>query len=47
MPAAGIWMTAAIGMAAGLGPEMVAVITTVVALMVVSVVPRVLKDGSE
>ena len=45
--AAGIWMTAAIGMAAGLGQEMVAVITTVVALMVVSAVPRVLKDGSE
>ena len=45
--AAGIWMTAAIGMAAGMGQEMVAVITTVVALMVVSVVPRVLKDGSE
>ena len=45
--AAGIWMTAAIGMAAGMGQEMVAVITTVVALMVVSAVPRVLKDGSE
>ena len=45
--AAGIWMTAAIGMAAGMGQEMVAVITTVVALIVVSAVPRVLKDGSE
>ena len=45
--AAGIWMTAAIGMAAGMGQEMVAVITTVVALMVVSAVPRMLKDGSE
>ena len=45
--AAGMWMTAAIGMAAGMGQEMVAVITTVVALMVVSAVPRVLKDGSE
>ena len=45
--AAGIWMTAAIGMATGMGQEMVAVITTVVALMVVSAVPRVLKDGSE
>ena len=44
--AAGIWMTAAIGMAAGMGQEMVAVITTVVALMVVSAVPRLLKDGS-
>ena len=45
--AAGIWMTAAIGMAAGMGQEMVAVITTVVALMVVSAVPRVLMDGAE
>ena len=45
--AAGIWMTAAIGMAAGMGQEMVAVITAVVALVVVSVVPRMLKDGSE
>ena len=45
--AAGIWMTAAIGMAAGMGQEMVAVITTAVALMVVSAVPRLLKDGSE
>ena len=45
--AAGIWMTAAIGMAAGMVQEMVAVITTVVALMVLSAVPRVLKDGSE
>ena len=45
--AAGIWMTAAIGMAAGMGQEMVAVITTAVALIVVSAVPRVLKDGSE
>ena len=45
--AAGIWMTAAIGMAAGMGQEMVAVITAVVALVVVSAVPRMLKDGSE
>lgn len=44
--AAGIWMTAAIGMAAGMGQEMVALITAVVALMVVNAVPRVLKDES-
>ncbi len=44
--AAGIWMTAAIGMAAGMGQEMVALVTTVVALLVVSAVPRVLKDGA-
>ncbi len=45
--AAGIWMTAAIGMAAGMGQEMVALVTTVVALLVVSAVPRVLKDGAD
>lgn len=38
--AAGIWMTAAIGMAAGMGQEMVAAITTVVALIVFTVLPR-------
>src|SRR5690554_1717638 len=38
--AAGIWMTAAIGMAAGMGQEMVALITTVVALIVVAVLPK-------
>lgn len=38
--AAGIWMTAAIGMAAGMGQEMVALITTVVALIVFAVLPK-------
>jgi len=38
--AAGIWMTAAIGMAAGMGQEMVAVITTGVALVVFAVLPK-------
>lgn len=38
--AAGIWMTAAIGMAAGIGQEMVAVVTTVVALAVLAVLPK-------
>ena len=38
--AAGVWMTAAIGMAAGMGQEMVALITTLVALLVVGVLPR-------
>lgn len=37
--AAGVWMTAAIGMAAGMGQEMVALATTVMALLVVSAVP--------
>lgn len=38
--AAGIWMTAAIGMAAGLGQEMLALITTLVALVVFAVLPK-------
>src|SRR5690554_8202410 len=38
--AAGIWMTAAIGMAAGMGQEMVAVITTGVGLVVFAVLPK-------
>lgn len=42
--AAGVWMTAAIGMAAGMGQEMVALITTAVALVVVGAVPRLQKQ---
>ena len=42
--AAGVWMTAAIGMAAGMGQEMVALLTTVVALLVVAAIPRVRQD---
>lgn len=38
--AAGIWMTAAIGMAAGMGQEWVAVITTIVAVIVVGLLPK-------
>ena len=38
--AAGIWMTSAVGMAAGMGMEVIALITTVVALIVVGVIPR-------
>ncbi len=39
--AAGIWMTCAIGMAAGIGMEMVALVTTIVALVVVNAVPKI------
>jgi putative Mg2+ transporter-C (MgtC) family protein len=39
--AAGIWVTAAIGVAAGLGRESTAVLSTVVALFVLSVVPLI------
>lgn len=41
--AAGVWMTAAIGMAAGMGQEMVALATTVVALLVVGAIPKLRK----
>lgn len=41
--AAGLWMTAAIGAAAGLGKESTAVLSTVLALLVFSVMPRIVK----
>jgi len=40
--AAGIWMTSAVGMAAGMGMEIVALVTTLMALMVVGVIPRIM-----
>jgi putative Mg2+ transporter-C (MgtC) family protein len=39
--AAGVWLTAAIGMAAGLGREATAILCTVLALIVLSVFPKV------
>jgi putative Mg2+ transporter-C (MgtC) family protein len=39
--AAGIWVTAAIGMAAGIGRESTAVLSTLIALLVLSVVPGI------
>ncbi len=38
--AAGIWLTAAIGVAAGLGHESTAVLTTVLALAILRLMPR-------
>ena len=38
--AAGMWMTAAIGMACGLGREVTAIISTVLALVVLALVPH-------
>jgi putative Mg2+ transporter-C (MgtC) family protein len=38
--AAGVWMTAAIGIACGLGRESTAVLSTLLALLVLAVVPR-------
>lgn len=41
--AAGVWMTAAIGMAAGMGQEILAVITTLLALAVFSLLPALMR----
>ncbi|SDT10924.1 putative Mg2+ transporter-C (MgtC) family protein [Pseudomonas asplenii] len=41
--AAGLWMTAAIGVAAGLGREATAVLSTLLALAVFSVMPKILQ----
>lgn len=38
--AAGIWLTAAIGVAAGLGRESTAILSTLLALLVLAVIPR-------
>jgi putative Mg2+ transporter-C (MgtC) family protein len=42
--AAGIWVTAAIGMAAGLGREATAVLSTVVALLILLAVPWIARS---
>jgi putative Mg2+ transporter-C (MgtC) family protein len=39
--AAGVWMTAAIGVATGLGRELTAILATVLALVILAVLPRV------
>ena len=44
--AAGIWMTSAIGMAAGMGREFAALVTTVLALLVFLVIPRLERIGN-
>lgn len=44
--AAGLWLTAAIGMACGLGREMTAIIAAVLALIVFALVPRLIDRPS-
>ena len=39
--AAGIWLTAAIGMAAGLGREATAVLSTLIALLILYIIPKI------
>jgi putative Mg2+ transporter-C (MgtC) family protein len=41
--AAGLWMTAAIGVSAGLGREATAVFSTLLALAIFSVMPRIVR----
>ncbi|GHC92965.1 Mg(2+) transporter [Pseudorhodoferax aquiterrae] len=41
--AAGIWMTAAIGVAAGMGEESAAILATLLALLIMAIVPMVMK----
>ena len=41
--AAGLWMTAAIGVSAGLGREATAVFSTFLALAIFSVMPKIVK----
>ena len=45
--AAGIWLTAAIGIAAGMGREMTAVLSTLLALFILSVVPWIYRTKRE
>lgn len=44
--AAGIWMTSAIGMAAGMGQQIVAMVTTAIALLVFAVIPRLMQGSA-
>ena len=45
--AAGLWLTAAVGVAAGMGRESTAVLGTVLALTVLAVVPMVVRFGEK
>ena len=45
--AAGLWLTAAIGMACGLGREVTAIITALLALAVFALIPRLVHPGDQ
>lgn len=45
--AAGLWLTAAIGMACGLGREVTAIITAALALAVFTLIPRLVHPGGK
>lgn len=42
--AAGIWMVSAVGMAAGMGMEIMALATTLIGLAVVNIIPRIMRN---
>jgi putative Mg2+ transporter-C (MgtC) family protein len=44
--AAGIWMVSAVGMAAGMGMEIMALATTLIALAVVALIPKFLRNDN-
>jgi putative Mg2+ transporter-C (MgtC) family protein len=45
--AAGIWVTAAVGVAAGMGRESTAVLSTLIALLILSVVPWIYRTKKQ
>lgn len=45
--AAGIWMVSAVGMAAGMGMEVMALATTLIALAVVNTIPRIMRNEEQ
>ena len=45
--AAGIWMVSAVGMAAGMGMEVMALATTLIALVVVNTIPRIMRNEEQ
>jgi putative Mg2+ transporter-C (MgtC) family protein len=45
--AAGIWMVSAVGMAAGMGMEVMALATTLIGLAVVNTIPRIMRNEGQ
>jgi putative Mg2+ transporter-C (MgtC) family protein len=45
--AAGIWMVSAVGMAAGMGMEIIALATTLIGLAVVNTIPRIMRNEQQ
>ena len=45
--AAGIWMVSAVGMAAGMGMEVMALATTLIGLAVVNTIPRIMRNAEQ